>query len=283
MKINDLFIDFRITSRCNIGCDLCFRNPEIRDEKISDILPIITKASRIGFKGMGFTGGEPTIRDDYIEMIKHAKSCDMLTYLSTVGHDFIRQRNQLEGILNWIGLPIDGINFATNEAIRSSFMGTQHEILQDIFNALSKKPTPIKIKLTTIVTKINIHELGAIISFVEKLPYKFNMWRFYQFCPIGIANAKSDKLAIGTKIFCEEMAELTKQYSHLPISYATFEERDMANIIMEPNFDVIIPEGTDYSLLGNMQKDSEEIITAAITNSQNDLINKCVRNRAWID
>ena len=188
MKINDLFIDFRITSRCNAGCDLCFRNPEIKDEELNKILPIITKTFRVGFKGMGFTGGEPTIRNDYIEMIKHAKSCGFLTYLSTIGHNFIQQRNQLEGILNWIGLPIDGINFATNEAIRSDFMGKQHKILQDIFNALSERPTPIKIKLTTIVTKINIYELNSIVSFVAKLPYKFDMWRFYQFCPIGIAN-----------------------------------------------------------------------------------------------
>lgn len=168
------------------------------------------------------------------------------------------------------------------QLVRSNFMGTQHEILQNIFNMLSAKPTPIKIKLTTIVTKINIYELNAIISFVEKLPYKFDMWRFYQFCPIGIANEKSDKLSIDTKIFLKEMAKLVEKYMHLSISYATFEERDMATLIMEPNFDIIIPKGTSYSLIGNMQKDSEEKIITAITNSQNDIINKCVHNRSWI-
>lgn len=282
MKINDLFLDFRITSRCNIGCDLCFRTPGIKDESLNKILPIITKAFKAGFKGMGFTGGEPTTRTDYIEMIKHAKKCGFMTYLSTIGHDFIRQRNRLEGILDWIGLPIDGVDFATNSAIRSKFMGMQHEILQDIFNALSQNPTSIKIKLTTIVTKINIYELDSIISFVEKLPYKFDMWRFYQFCPVGIANEKSDKLAIDTKLFCEEMAKLTKQYSRLPISYATFEERDMANIIMEPNFDIIIPKGNDYKLLGNLQTDSEKKIISVITNACDDIIDRCLRNRNWM-
>ena len=91
---------------------------------------------------------------------------------------------------------------------------------------------------------------------------------------------KSDKLSIDTKTFSEEMAKLKQQHPQLPISYATFEERDMANIIMEPNFDIVIPKGTDYSLLGNMQSDSAKNIISAITNSQNDIINKCVRNRA---
>lgn len=68
----------------------------------------------------------------------------------------------------------------------------------------------------------------------------------------------------------------------MPISWATFEERDKANVVMEPNFDIIIPDGENYTLLGNMIISSpEEIINAIFGN--NEIMQKCENNRFWLD
>jgi len=282
MDTSELLIDFRITSQCYLSCNLCFRNPGIVDQPLEDILEVITKLSRLGFKKIGITGGEPTMREDYISIIKKAKQLGFLTYLSTVGHKFIAHLPLLEPILDWVGLPLDGVSYETNAAIRSSRMGNQHEVIESIFNSLSKKPTAIKIKLTTVVSQTNIYNLDDIIYFVKKLNCSFTIWRFYQFCPLGIGKNSRKNLEISTELFLEQMALLKSKYQNLPLSWATFEERDRANIIMEPNFDIVIPEGEEYTYLCNIRKDSHSLIVSSIGYRQ-DILSKCLANRYWLD
>lgn len=160
-------------------------------------------------------------------------------------------------------------------------MGKQHEVVRDIFVFLANNPTTIKIKLTTVVTKANINELDSIVSFVTQLPYTFNVWRFYQFCPLGIGKSKQEKLEISTDEFLCHMNNLKAKYNDFPISWATFEERDKANVVMEPNFDVIIPNGDQYGYLCNMQKDDGGFIVASII-KRKDVLKKCANNRFWV-
>jgi molybdenum cofactor biosynthesis enzyme MoaA len=57
MNIDKLLLDFRITSRCNMNCDLCFRNPGIEDQPLTTIKKILKKLYTLGFKRIGITGG----------------------------------------------------------------------------------------------------------------------------------------------------------------------------------------------------------------------------------
>lgn len=281
MNIHELLLDFRITSHCHLGCDLCFRTPGIEDQTLGNIKKVISKMSSLGFRRIGFTGGEPTTRSDYLEMITYAKSLGFLTYLSTVGHKFIEHLDTLNQVLDWVGLPIDGIDYETNSLIRSASMRQQHEAIKSIFDYLSNEPTTVKIKLTSVVSGANIDHLSEIVSYVNKLPYKYNVWRFYQFCPLGMGKEKRAKLEVSTEKFLASMKSLQEQYPNSNLSGATFEERDKANVLMEPNFDVIIPEGENYSYLCNMQKDSADFIISAIMERQ-DILAKCEANRFWV-
>lgn len=277
----NLLLDFRITAICNFACNLCFRNLGIKDEDLDNIFSVIKKMFHMGFRKIGFTGGEPTSRDDYLLMIKYAKELGYLTYLSTIGHKFIDDINHLNPVLNWVGLPIDGISPATNVVIRSKAMQNQHERIRNIFKFLANHPTSIKIKLTTVVSKANIDSLDEIVSFIKSLRYKPDAWRFYQFCPLGLGKEKRDELEISTEKFIKNMRALQKNHPSLPISFATFEDRDKANVVMEPNFDLIIPDGANYTYLCNMKKDSEDKIMA-ILEERTDVLEKCFANRFWV-
>lgn len=282
MNISDLLIDFRITARCHLNCNLCFRNTGIQDSTFDDIKIILNKMFALGFRKIGFTGGEPTCRSDYLHMITYAKSLGFLTYLSTVGDYFIRDLNILETNLDWIGLPIDGIDFATNSKSRSATMGNQHVRIANIFNHLSAHPTTIKLKLTTVVSKANIYHLKNIVNFMHKLPYNYNVWRFYQYCPIGNGISNKSYLEIDEDEFLKKVQELTIEFDDKRISYATAEERDSANVVMEPNFDIIIPIGSNYTYLCNMQHDTTDAIINNIFSRQ-DVLTKYNANRFWIN
>lgn len=281
MDISTLLLDFRITSHCNLGCDLCFRNPGINDSSLSSALNVIERMYKIGFRRIGFTGGEPTSRADYIDLIEYAKQMGFMTYLSTVGHRFTIDHERLNSILDWVGIPIDGIDKLVNADIRSDKMSNQHRVVKNILSWLPNN-NQINIKLTTVVSQENINILGDIVNWVENLPYKIQAWRFYQFCPLGVGKEKRDKLEINTELFLYKMNILEKQHPNMPISWATFEERDKANVVMEPNFDIIIPDGEKYTLLGNMLTDSPDKIIHSIFGNK-EIMRKCENNRFWLE
>ena len=281
MDISTLLLDFRITSHCNLGCDLCFRNPGINDSSLSSALNVIERMYKIGFRRIGFTGGEPTSRADYIDLIEYAKQMGFMTYLSTVGHRFTIDHERLNSILDWVGIPIDGIDKLVNADIRSDKMSNQHRVVKNILSWLPNN-NQINIKLTTVVSQANINILGDIVNWVENLPYKIQAWRFYQFCPLGVGKEKRDKLEINTELFLYKMNILEKQHPNMPISWATFEERDKENVVMEPNFDIIIPDGEKYTLLGNMLTDSPDKIIHSIFGNK-EIMRKCENNRFWLE
>ncbi|HCQ7174625.1 radical SAM protein [Enterobacter cloacae] len=281
MDISTLLLDFRITSHCNLGCDLCFRNPGINDSSLSSALNVIERMYKIGFRRIGFTGGEPTSRADYIDLIEYAKQMGFMTYLSTVGHRFTIDHERLNSILDWVGIPIDGIDKLVNADIRSDKMSNQHRVVKNILSWLPNN-NQINIKLTTVVSQANINILGDIVNWVENLPYKIQAWRFYQFCPLGVGKEKRDKLEINTELFLYKMNILEKQHPNMPISWATFEERGKANVVMEPNFDIIIPDGEKYTLLGNMLTDSPDKIIHSIFGNK-EIMRKCENNRFWLE
>ncbi|EHY2569783.1 radical SAM protein [Escherichia coli] len=282
MDISTLLLDFRITSHCNLGCDLCFRNPGIQDSSLVSACNVIERMYKMGFRRIGFTGGEPTSRTDFIELIEYAKRLGFMTYLSTVGHRFIMDHARLNQVLDWVGIPIDGIDKHINSEIRSDKMSNQHRVIKNILTWLPNSNNKINIKLTTVVSQSNINSLNDIVYWIENLPYKIQAWRFYQFCPLGVGKEKRGKLENNTDLFKEKMELLKKQHPSMPISWATFEERDKANVVMEPNFDIIIPDGENYTLLGNMLTDSQEHIINAIFGN-NEIIQKCQNNRFWLD
>ena len=281
MDISSLLLDFRITSHCDLGCDLCFRNPGIQDSSLSSALNVIERMYKMGFRRIGFTGGEPTSRADFINLIEYAKKMGFMTYLSTVGHRFLMDHERLNPVLDWVGMPIDGIDKRVNSDIRSDKMSNQHRVIKNILTWLPNN-NRINIKLTTVVSQSNVNLLSDIVSWVEALPYKIQAWRFYQFCPLGVGKEKRDKLEINTDIFIDKMGILKKQHPGIPISWATFDERDKANVVMEPNFDIIIPDGENYTLLGNMLTDSPGKIINAIFGN-NEIMRKCEKNRFWLD
>lgn len=282
MDISNLLLDFRITSHCNLGCDLCFRNPGIEDSSLSSTLNIIERMYKMGFRRIGFTGGEPTSRADFITLIEHAKQLGFMTYLSTVGHRFMMDHERLNPVLDWVGMPIDGIDKRVNTDIRSDKMSNQHRVIKNILTWLPNNNNRINIKLTTVVSQSNVKLLSDIVDWVEVLPYKIQAWRFYQFCPLGVGKDKREKLEIDTALFKEHMEMLKEKHPDMPISWATFEERDKANVVMEPNFDIIIPDGENYTLLGNMLTDTPEKIKRAIFGNQ-EIMQKCANNRFWLD
>lgn len=68
---NNKMMTIHITNRCNLNCPYCYKdaNTNIVELTKDDITNLVKASYKIGFKTFVFSGGEPTIRDDFFELI----------------------------------------------------------------------------------------------------------------------------------------------------------------------------------------------------------------------
>ncbi len=78
-------MDMALTYRCNNNCYFCYTGGphKVKELKTTDWKKIITKLWDSGVPQIVFTGGEPTLRDDLIELIEYSK--EFVTGLVTNG------------------------------------------------------------------------------------------------------------------------------------------------------------------------------------------------------
>jgi radical SAM protein with 4Fe4S-binding SPASM domain len=82
-------LDLALTYRCNNNCYFCYTGGphKVKELKTADWKKIIAKLWDSGIPQIVFTGGEPTLRDDLIELIEHSK--EFVTGLVTNGRKLV--------------------------------------------------------------------------------------------------------------------------------------------------------------------------------------------------
>lgn len=78
-KLLTIETGFSCNSRCNYCTQLDYRaipQPERLDLPTADLLARIEWAANNGYDQIGFSGGEPTIRPDFLQLVAHAKALD---------------------------------------------------------------------------------------------------------------------------------------------------------------------------------------------------------------
>ncbi len=170
------FINFGLTHRCNLGCNICEtweERPNVEDELIlDDLKKTIFDISKWGRINISFAGGEPLIRkDDLLQCIKYASGLGLDTHVTTNGI-LINDKTAAELVksgLDYLQVSLDGINEKTNDSIRNdgSYAGAIRAI-EKIKKHIELEESDMKLSITTVITDKNIDELLGIYTFVEE-------------------------------------------------------------------------------------------------------------------
>ncbi len=192
---------WNVEYQCNLKCKFCF-GPAISESKCLTTAAArrnINKLSAEGYRSLVFTGGEPLLRSDIIELIKYAKQKGLYTILHTNGvlvtTNFIRQAAD---VLDQINLPLDGNDVKTNDAMRTN--GHFNKIIS-LLRQLKNKD--IKIIISTVATRKNLKNIPGMINII---PAWISKWRIFQFNPEG----KSKKTSSEYKIDNDKFNKLIK-------------------------------------------------------------------------
>ena len=97
-----------ITYRCNLDCQYCSRH-EIDEPELTtaEVKVLMETFARGGTKFWSFNGGEPLMRDDLGELIRHGKRLGMTVTLATNGTLLMKRLKDLQGI-DAVSVSIDG-------------------------------------------------------------------------------------------------------------------------------------------------------------------------------
>jgi radical SAM protein with 4Fe4S-binding SPASM domain len=163
-------MDCAITYRCNNDCSHCYNArprdyPELPTEQWKEI---IEQLWQIGIPHIVFTGGEPTLRPDLLELVKHAENTGQITGLNTNGRRLMDKQfiNQLvEAGLDHVQITLESHDFAMHDQMVCS-KGAWEQTVEGIKNAID---SPLFVMTNTTLLKNNTPFLSDTLDFLEEM------------------------------------------------------------------------------------------------------------------
>ena len=169
-------MDLALTYRCNNRCIHCYSSsPEAalskRELPKDKWIRIIDKLYRIGVPYIVFTGGEPTLRDDLVDLIAYAQKKGLVTGLVTNGRrladkDYLH--SLIEAGLDSIQITLESADPEVHDKI-TGVKGSWEETVQGIKNALNEK---VYLDVNMTLMTINIDGVEEWVKFLHKLGVK---------------------------------------------------------------------------------------------------------------
>ena len=160
---------WNMTQACNLKCVHCYAHAKARggpDELTTDQgKRMIEDLAAFGAPVMLFSGGEPLMREDLTELIRHAVKNGMRAVISTNGTLITRDKAaELKDLgLSYVGISLDGLK-DVNDAFRG-VPGAFDMAVAGIRNCLEKN---LKVGLRFTVNKRNASEIPAVFDLLEQ-------------------------------------------------------------------------------------------------------------------
>jgi len=159
-----------LTYRCPLRCVYC-SNPvdfaRIREElSTAEWCRAISEAAELGVVQLHLSGGEPMLRDDLVELIRHARGCDLYTNLITGGTllDEEKLRRFRDAGLEHIQLSIQGASIATAETVAGV---RSHRKKLEVARLITALGFPFT--LNVVIHRLNIAEIPQLIELAAEL------------------------------------------------------------------------------------------------------------------
>lgn len=162
-----------ITHRCNLNCVHCYCNHDTTKTEMSlkEICGILDEITNAGCLWLLLTGGEPLLREDFLDIYTYAKKKGMIITLFTNGTlitpyvaDYLKDYPPFV-----IEISLYGARKETYEEI-TGVSGSFERCIQGI-NLLRERKLPLKLK--TMAMTLNQDEVLDIESFARKRGLKF--------------------------------------------------------------------------------------------------------------
>lgn len=195
MKVN-----LHLTEVCNFKCRYCFAHFEQhRILSIDDWKEIILNCTQSGrINAINFAGGEPLLYPGLMELVRFSYQlglqCCLITNASLMDDAWIREN---AGYFDTIGISVDSFTDGIMQKIgRCNRLGDalSLESLSHRLHLIHTLYPNIKLKLNTVVNRLNLEEDMANILLTHQLPV--NRWKLLKMTPFDDGGHSNAALAI---------------------------------------------------------------------------------------
>ena len=159
-----------LTYRCPLRCVYCSNpvdfNRSRNELSTGEWQRAFSQAAELGVMQLHLSGGEPVVRADLVELIKHARANDLYTNLITGGTllDELKLRRFREAGLDHIQLSIQGAARASAEIIAGL---RSHQKKLEVAGLIRKVGFPLT--LNVVIHRLNIAEVPELITLALQL------------------------------------------------------------------------------------------------------------------
>ncbi len=202
-----------LTYRCGLDCVHCYckgsedKGKELTLNEWKNILDLIQKE---GCVWLTLTGGDPLIREDFLEIYAYAKEKGFMITLFTNGYNFSEEvvKHLVKSPPFSVEITLNGITEQTYEAI-TGIKGSFSKVMQAI-KILAKEKIPLTLKSNCL--KQNKHEIAKVKAFTEELLGKPAEHKYrFKYDPMIYPRLNGDKTPNNYRLSFAELVELKKQ------------------------------------------------------------------------
>jgi radical SAM protein with 4Fe4S-binding SPASM domain len=173
-----LDVTLELTHRCPLTCAHCYNNLPMSDRaaaqgelSVDEYKDLLDELHTLGTFWLLFSGGEPFARKDFLDIYTYAKQKGFLITIFTNGT--VLTEAVADYLVEWppfaIEITLYGRTRETYEAL-TGVTGSYERCLRGI-QLLRERKLPLKLK--TVPTSINRHEIRAMRQFAEDLEVEF--------------------------------------------------------------------------------------------------------------
>lgn len=206
-----LWLLAEVTYACPLHCPYCSNPTELGDKKdeidTQTWLDTLSQARELGAVQLGFSGGEPLLRQDLEIMVQHASDLGFYTNLITSGIGLTEKRIKAlkDAGLAHIQLSFQGASPDINDLVGQRKHSFEHK--QKIARLVKQYDYPMVLNFC--ITATNIHEIQEILELATELNADFVELATVQY--YGWAYLNRDEL-LPTKAQLEEAEAKVNAY-----------------------------------------------------------------------
>jgi len=233
---------WNITPRCNATCKFCHRFlgiEELSEEENNEVLRKLIEEYKVD--NITFTGGEPLLVPQVVELIAKAHNAGVKTKIVTNGLLLSSGRlSRLAPNLDQLTMSLDSLRPGKNRQIGRGVL--QSECVVNVLEEARKYPN-LKVAINSVLSRQtlnDIDEIGAMLDKYKKCGGNIVEWRIFQFTPLretAAQNSGTFNLLDGE--YADRVANLRRKYPSISITKRTQNE-------LENDYTLILANGDEY-------------------------------------
>jgi len=161
---------WNVTKACNLRCIHCYakadNNPAPDELTTEEGFKLLEDLAQFGVPVILFSGGEPLVRPDILDLIHKAVSLGLRTVISTNGvlidHSLAKELKKLG--VSYVGISLDGW-----KEVHDKFRGVKGSFEKVISAIEACKKEGLKVGLRFTMSKLNAKEIPKVFTLVEEL------------------------------------------------------------------------------------------------------------------